>query len=77
MESLCYYLTNKKNKKLIFFANLIIISINCDQRLPLDKITYFDDILIRFDCVDKVEYRGKTRYFVNAYVCISKIMLSA
>ena len=34
-------LTNKKKKKkLNFFADPILISINCDLRLPLDKITY-------------------------------------
>ena len=66
-----------KRIKTEFFANPILVSINCDQRLPLDKITYFDDIVIRFDCVDKVKYRGKIRYFVNAYVCKSKIIFPA
>ena len=45
-------LTNEKNKKLNFFINFILININCDLKLPLNKITYFDDIIIRFDCVD-------------------------
>ena len=69
-------LTNEKNKKLIFFFDSILININCEHKLPLNKITYFGDI-IRFDSVDKVDYRGKTHYFVNAYVCKSKIMLPA
>ena len=68
-------LTNKKNKKLSFVVDLILININCDLKLPLNKITYFDDIIIRFDHVDKVDYRGKTCSFVNAYVCKCKIML--
>ena len=50
-------LTNKKNKKLSFVVDLILININCDLKLPLNKITYFDDIIIRFDHVDKVDYR--------------------
>ena len=70
-------LTSEKNKKLKVFADSILVSINCDQRLPLHKITYFDDVAIEFDHVDKVEYRGKTYYFVNAHVWKSKIMLPA
>ena len=70
-------LTNEKNKKLNFFANPILFYINCDMRLPLDKITYFDDIIIRLNCVDKNVYREKTRYFVNVHVCRSRIMLPA
>ena len=69
-------LTNEKNKKINFFVDSILININCEHKLPLNKITYFDDI-IRFDRVDKVDYRRKTHYFVNAYVCKSKIMLPA
>ena len=45
-------LMNEKNKKLNFFINSILIDINCDLKLPLNKITYFDNIIIRFDCVD-------------------------
>ena len=72
-----FNLTSKKNKKLKFFAESILVSINCDQRLPLDKITYFDDIVIEFDGVDMVEYRLKTCYFVNVHVWKNKIMLPA
>ena len=56
-------LTNEKNRKLNCFAHLILVSKNCDLRLPLDQITYFDDIVIRFNCVDKIEYREKSCYF--------------
>ena len=70
-------LTNEKNKNLNFFVDSILININCDLQLLLNKITYFDDIIIRFDGIDKVDYRGKTRYFVNAYICKGKIMLRA
>ena len=59
-------LTNEKNKKLSFFVDQIFINIDCDQKLPQNRIIYFDDIIIRFDSVDKVEYREKTRDFVNA-----------
>ena len=70
-------LTDEKNKKLNFFADPVLVSINCDLRLPLDKVAYFDDIIIRFNCADKIVYREKSRYFADAYVCQSKIMLPA
>ena len=70
-------LTNEKNKKFKYFADPIRVSINCDLRLPLDKITYFDDIIIWFNCVDNIVYRVKTRYFADASVCKIKIMLPA
>ena len=52
-------LTNKSNKKLNFYADLILVSINCDLRLPLGKMTYFNDIIIQFNFVDKIKYREK------------------
>ena len=70
-------LINEKNKKLNFLVDAILININCDRNLQLNQITYFDDIIIRFHSVEKVAYRGKTHYFVNAYVSKSKIMLPA
>ena len=59
LSDLIWDLANKKNKKLNFFADPILISINSDLRLPLDKITYFEDIVIRFNGVDKIVCRGK------------------
>ena len=47
-------LINEKNKKLNFFVDPILVSINCDLRLRLDKITYFEDIILQFNCVDKI-----------------------
>ena len=47
-------LINEKNKKLNFFVDPILASINCDLRLRLDKITYFEDIILQFNCVDKI-----------------------
>ena len=73
-------LTDEKNEKLNFFADPILVSINCDLRLPLDKMTYFDDIIIRFNCVDKIVYREKNKLFCrclrlrkqNHVACINK-----
>ena len=46
-------LTNEKNK-IDFFADPILVSISCDLRLPLDKITYLDYVIIRFNFVNKM-----------------------
>ena len=42
------------------------------MRLLLDKITFIDNIVICFNCVDKIVYRERTCYFVDACVCKSK-----
>ena len=47
-------LTNEKNKKIIFFTDPIFASINCNLILLLGKRTYFDNIIKRFSCVDKI-----------------------
>ena len=53
-------LMNKKNKQLNLFADSILVSINCDMKLPLNRIACFNDAIIRFDHVNEVCYRGKT-----------------
>ena len=70
-------LTNERNNKLKFFPDPILIKINCNQKLSLKKMTYFDDLVINFDKVYDINYRGKIRFAIDAYVCSSKIMLSA
>ena len=70
-------LTNERNKKLNFFTDPILININCNQKLSLNKTTYFDDFVIHFDKVFDIDYREKIRFVVNAYICSSKIMLPA
>ena len=66
-------LTDEKNKTLNFFSDRTFVNINCDLGLPLDKVTYFDDIVTWFNFVDKIVYREKTHYFVAAYVCKAKL----
>ena len=66
-------LTDEKNKTLNFFSGPTLVNINCDLGLPLDKVTYFGDIVTWFNFVDKIVYREKTHYFVAAYVCKAKL----
>ena len=76
-------LTKGKNKKLNFSADLVSTSsINYALRLLLDKIkiTYFEDIVILFNCIDKIVYWEKNTLFCrclclqkqNHVVCINK-----
>ena len=48
-------LTNDGNRKLNFFADPILIKINCNQRLSMNKMTYFDDLIIHFDRVYDID----------------------
>ena len=40
-------------------------------------MTYFADLIINFDRVYDIDYRGKRRFVVDACVCSSKIILPA
>ena len=69
-------LTNERNKKLNFFTDPILIKINCNQKLSLNKMTYFNVLVFHFDKVYDIDSGGKIRFVVDAYVCSSKIMLA-
>ena len=70
-------LTNEKNKKLNFYVDSILTDRDWDHKLPLNRIIYFDDVTIRFDNIKKNDYRWKTRYHVNVYICQGNTMLAA
>ena len=40
-------------------------------------MTYFDDPVIHIDKVYDIDFRGKRRFVIDAYVCSSKVMLPA
>ena len=69
--------TNERNKGLNFLADLILIEINRSRKLSLNKMTCLDDLTIHFDKIYDIDYRGKRKLVVGAYVCSSKIMLPA
>ena len=70
-------LTNKRNKKLKYFANPILTQINCNRKLLLTKMNYIDNLVVLFDKVYDIDYREKTRVLISTYVCSRKIMLPA
>ena len=45
--------------------------------ISLNKMTYFDDLVIHFDKVFDIDCRGKIRFVIDAYVCSSKMLLPA
>ena len=51
-----------------------LIGINAGH-LPIDKITYFKDLVICCDRVKEVKYRGKEKYCINARVISGQILL--
>ena len=62
LENICKLmnLTNK-NKRLNFFADPILTKTNSSRKLPLNKMIYFDDLVIHFDKVFDTGYRGKNK----------------
>ena len=59
-------LANERNKKLNFFADLILIKVNCNRKLSLNKMFYFHDLVIHFDKIYDIDYRGGK----NCYRCL-------
>ena len=70
-------LTNERNKRLNLFADLILLKINCNRKLSLNKMLYFDDLIIHFDKIYNIDYKEKRRLVGDAYAYSSKIMLPA
>ena len=54
-------LANERNKKWNFFSDPILIKLECNQKLSLNKMTYFDDLVIHFGKVFDIDYRGKNK----------------
>ena len=54
-------LTNERNKKLNFFTDPILIKINCNQKLSLNKMTYFNVLVFHFDKVYDIDSGGENK----------------
>ena len=54
--------------------NNMLIRINAGH-LPANKITYFKDLVVCYDNVEKVKYRGKEKYCINTKVISGQILL--
>ena len=65
---------NEKTKELNNLLDNILIRINAG-RLPTNKITCFKDLIVCYDKVEKVNYRGRERYCINVRVISGQILL--
>ena len=52
-----------------------LIRITCKQRLSLNKVVYFRDLIVIFDRIEKVTYRGKTKYCVVSNMISGDVLL--
>ena len=52
-----------------------LFRINCQQDIPLNKVVYFKDLIVVFDRVDKVNYRGKIKYCIVCNIVEGDILL--
>ena len=73
-------LENKVCQKLnISFLDIIdrlgLFRINCQQDIPLNKVVYFKDLIVIFDRVDKVNYRGKIKYCIVCNIIEGDVLL--
>ena len=63
----------------INFLDLIdragLIRITCKQRLPLNKVVYFRDLIVIFDRIEKVTYRGKRKYCIVSNMISGDVLL--
>ena len=49
--------------------------LNCKQDIPLNKVVYLRDLIVVFDRVDKVNFKGKTKYCIVCNIVKGDILL--
>ena len=52
-----------------------LIRVTCEQRLPLNKVIYFKDLIVIFDRVEEVTCRGKKKYCIVCNIISSDVLL--
>ena len=65
----------KLNIKFFDIINRGLIRINCKQKIPLDKVVYFKDLTVVFNSVDRLNYRGKTKYCIVCNIIEGSVLL--
>ena len=67
------------DKLIISFLDIIdrlgMFRINCKQNIPLNKVVYLKDLIVVFDRVDKVNYKGKIKYCIVCNIVKGDILL--
>ena len=49
--------------------------LNCKQDIPLNKVVYLRDLIVVFDRIDKVNYKGKIKYCIVSNIVKGDILL--
>ena len=52
-----------------------LIRIDPKQRLPLNKVVYLRDLIVVFDRIEKVTYRGKSKYCIVTNIISGDVLL--
>ena len=52
-----------------------LFRINCKQNIPLNKVVYLKELVVVFDYIDKVNYRGKIKYCIVCNIVKGDILL--
>ena len=65
---------SEKNNQPAYLVDNMLICINAG-RVSTNKITYFKELVVCYDNVEKVNYRGKEKYHINARVISGQILL--
>ena len=73
-------LENKLCEKLdINFLDVIdragLIRITCKQKLPLNKVVYFRNLVVIFGRIEKITYRGKKKYCIVSNMTSGDVLL--
>ena len=73
-------LEDKLCKKLkVSFLDIVdrlgMFRLNCKQDIPLNKVVYLRDLIVVFDRVDKVNYKGKIKYCIVSNIVQGDVLL--
>ena len=52
-----------------------LLRINCKQKLPLNKVIYFKDLIFIFDRIEKVNHRAKIKYCIVCNIVVGDVLL--
>ena len=67
------------DKLKISFLDIIdrlgMFRINSKQNIPLNKVVYLKDLIVVFDYIDKVNYKGKIKYCIVCNIVKGDILL--
>ena len=72
-EEKLYDLTKIHNNRLLDYGMIRLEGI---QRLPINKITYFQNLIVCYENIEKVTYRNKEKYCIVARVIDGDVLLA-